>query len=75
MPGILRKKRESIEDGLRSGKPSSSRTKENIDRIRDLVRSNRRLIVRMIREELNLTLTIVRQIKEGSYFVGDNIKL
>ena len=54
--------RESIEDEPRSGRPSSSRTDENVDRIRDLVRSDRRLTVRMIGEELNLTHTTVHQI-------------
>jgi hypothetical protein len=52
--------RESIEDEPRSGRPS--RTDENVDRIRDLVRSDRRLTVRMIGEELNLTHTTVHQI-------------
>ena len=50
------------EDEPRSGRPSSSRTDENVDRIRDLVRSDRRLTVRMIGEELNLTHTTVHQI-------------
>lgn len=54
--------RESIEDEPRSGRPSSSRTAENVNRIRDLVRSDRRLTVRMIGEELNLTHTLVHQI-------------
>ncbi|KAJ8942839.1 hypothetical protein NQ318_022854 [Aromia moschata] len=35
--------RESNEDGPRSGKLSSSKTDENADRIRDIVRSDRRL--------------------------------
>lgn len=54
--------RESIEDEPRTGRPSSSRTDENVDRIRDLVRSDRRLTVRMIGEELNLSHTTVHQI-------------
>ncbi|XP_031338864.1 histone-lysine N-methyltransferase SETMAR-like [Photinus pyralis] len=54
--------RESIEDEPRSGSPSSARTDENVDRIRDLMRSDRRLTVRMIGEELNLTHTTVHQI-------------
>ncbi|KAJ8942555.1 hypothetical protein NQ318_021957, partial [Aromia moschata] len=39
--------RESIDES-RSGRPSSSKTVENVDRIRDLVRSDRRLTTRMI---------------------------
>ncbi|GFT53445.1 protein GVQW3 [Trichonephila clavipes] len=39
--------RESIEDEPRSGRPSVSKTAENDVRVRDLVRSDRRLTVRM----------------------------
>ncbi|CAK9815964.1 Protein GVQW3 [Anthophora plagiata] len=51
--------RESIQDEPRSGRSSSSRTDKNVDRIGDILRSDRRLIVRMIGEELNLTHTTV----------------
>ncbi|GFX73740.1 protein GVQW3 [Trichonephila clavipes] len=54
--------RESIEVEPRSGRPSVTKTAENVVRVRDLVRSNRRLTVRMIGEELNLNLTTVHQI-------------
>ncbi|GFS89993.1 protein GVQW3 [Trichonephila clavipes] len=54
--------RESIEDEPRSGRPSVSKTAENAVRVRDLVRSDRRLTVRMIGEELNLNQTTVHQI-------------
>ncbi|GFW14894.1 protein GVQW3 [Trichonephila clavipes] len=53
--------RESIEVEPRSGRPSVSKTAENVDRIRDLVHSDRRLTVRMIGEELNLNHTTVHQ--------------
>ncbi|GFU54563.1 protein GVQW3 [Trichonephila clavipes] len=58
--------RESIEDEPRSGRPSVSKTAENVVRIRDLVRSDRRLTVRMIREELNLNHTTVHQILKNA---------
>ncbi|GFV77680.1 protein GVQW3 [Trichonephila clavipes] len=45
--------RESVEDEPRSGRPSVSKTAENVVRVRDPVRSDRRLTVRMIGEELN----------------------
>ncbi|GFU75290.1 uncharacterized protein TNCV_4755491 [Trichonephila clavipes] len=54
--------RESIEDEPRSGRPSVSKPAENVVRVRDLVRSDRRLTVRMIGEELNLNHTTVHQI-------------
>ncbi|GFX72942.1 HTH_48 domain-containing protein [Trichonephila clavipes] len=56
------KGRESIENEPRSGRPSVSKTAENVVRVRDLVRSDRRLTVRMIGEELNLNYTTVHQI-------------
>ncbi|GFX57037.1 protein GVQW3 [Trichonephila clavipes] len=54
--------RESIEDEPRSGRPSVSKTTENIVLFRDLVRSDRCLTVRMIGEGLNLNHTTVHQI-------------
>ncbi|GFX16250.1 protein GVQW3 [Trichonephila clavipes] len=54
--------RESIENEPRSGRPSVSETAENVVRVQDLVRSDRRLTVRMIEEELNLNHTTVHQI-------------
>ncbi|GFY19602.1 HTH_Tnp_Tc3_2 domain-containing protein [Trichonephila clavipes] len=41
----IREGRESIEDKPRSGRPSVSKTAENVIRVRDLVRSDRRLTV------------------------------
>lgn len=55
--------RGSTEDEPRSGRPSSSRTDENVDRIRDVVRSDRLLTIRMLGEELNLTHAIVKIFK------------
>lgn len=54
--------KESMEDEPRSGRPSTARTDENVDRIRELVRSDRRLTIRMIGEQLNLSHTTVRQV-------------
>ncbi|GFW93994.1 RNA-directed DNA polymerase from mobile element jockey [Trichonephila clavipes] len=54
--------RESIADEPRSGRPSASKTTENVVRVRDLVRSDRRLTVRMIGQDLNLNHTTVHQI-------------
>ena len=54
--------REAIEDEPRSGRPSTAKTDENVIRVRDLVRSDRRLMVRMIGEQLGLTHTTVHHI-------------
>ena len=43
-----------MEDDHRSGRPSTSRTDENVERLRQKVRSDRRLTVRMIADELGM---------------------
>ena len=54
--------RESIKDEPRSGRHSTSKTVNNVEIVRALVRSDRRLTVRMIASELNLNHTTVHQI-------------
>ena len=46
--------REEVEDDHRSGRPSTSRTDKNVERVRQKVRSDRRLTVRMIADELGM---------------------
>jgi len=50
----FREGREDPKDDARSGRPSTSSGNKNIDRVRSLALSNRRLTVRMIAEELGL---------------------
>jgi hypothetical protein len=45
----------------RSGQPKTQRTDANVDRVRTLVRSDRRVGVRVIAEALNMNREIVRQ--------------
>jgi len=47
-------RRESVTDEERSGRPATSRTEENIQKFRQIVRENRRLTVRSIAEEVNI---------------------
>jgi len=47
-------RRESVTDEERSGEPATSRTEENIAKIRQIVRENRRLTVRSIAEQVNI---------------------
>jgi len=54
--------RESIEDEPRSGRHSTSKTDNNVGIVGALVRSDRRLTVRMIASELNLNHTTVHHI-------------
>ncbi len=48
--------RESTEDDERSGRPCSSRNQETVERVQALVRSDRRMTVKMIAESLNLSV-------------------
>ena len=44
--------REDVEDDSRSGRPSTSRTADNVESMKQMVRGDRRLTVRMIADEL-----------------------
>jgi len=46
--------REQVEDEPHVGRISTSKTDENVERVRSLVRSDHRLMLRMISSELNL---------------------
>jgi len=54
--------RESVTDEERSGPPATSRTEENIAKIRQIVHENSRLTVRSIAEQVNIDREIVRKI-------------
>jgi len=54
--------REQVEDEPLAGRLSSSKTNYNVERVRSLVRSYRRLTLRTIRSELNLNRFTVHQI-------------
>jgi len=56
------KGRESVTDEERSGQPSTSRTEENIAKVRQIVRENHRLTVRSIAEQVNIDRETVRKI-------------
>ena len=51
-----------MEDEPRAGSHSTSKTEDNVERVRSLVWSDRRLTLRMISCELNLTRFTVHQI-------------
>ena len=53
---------ESIKDELCSGRSSTSKTDNDVEKVRALVRSDCQLTVRMIASELNLNHTTVHQI-------------
>ena len=54
--------RESVTDEERSGRTATSRTEENIAKVRQIVRENRRLTVRSIVEQVNIDRETVRKI-------------
>jgi len=49
-----RRFKEEVEDDHRSGRPSTSRIEENVQRVREKVQSDRRLTIRMIADELDM---------------------
>jgi hypothetical protein len=54
--------RKNVQDDPRSGQPNTQRTDANVERVRTLVLSDRRLGVRVIAEEPNMNRETVRQI-------------
>ena len=54
--------KESVTDEERSGRPATSRTEENIAKICQIVRKNRRVTVRNIAEQVNIDKETIREI-------------
>jgi transposase len=54
--------RESVTDEESSGRPATSTSKENIAKVRQIVRENRQLCVRSIAEQANIDKDSVRRI-------------
>jgi len=54
-----------VQDDPRSGQPKTQRTDTNVDRVRTLVRSDRRICVIVIAEELNMNRETLKQIVKG----------
>jgi hypothetical protein len=51
-----------VQDDPKSGQPKTQRTDANVDRLRMLVGSDRKLVVRLTAEEFNKNRETVRQI-------------
>jgi len=54
--------RASVDSDPRSGRPSTSKTAENVERVRSAINKNRRLTVRELEEDLGIPKTIVSRI-------------
>jgi histone-lysine N-methyltransferase SETMAR len=54
--------RTSVDDDLRSGRPSTLKSDDNVAKVREFIRSNRRLTVREEAEEVNISKTVRHEI-------------
>ncbi|XP_033229780.1 protein GVQW3-like [Belonocnema kinseyi] len=54
--------RESINDYDRSGRPSTSKTNENVDKVRKILAENRKLTIRELTADLNIAYGSVQTI-------------
>ena len=59
--------REEIGDDQRPGRPSTSKTDANIEKVGGTVRQNRRLRIRSVAELINIDKETVRQILRNSF--------
>lgn len=53
---------EGVDDDLRSGRPTTSQTDENVTRVRDLLNSDRRMSVRLLADTVNIPKSVVHRI-------------
>ena len=58
----FKRRRESLEDDPRSGRPSRATTQENIDRIHQMVMNNRRLTIRHLANVISISRERVKNI-------------
>ena len=63
--------REQVEDEPHVGRPPTSKTDDNVERVRSLVRSDHRMTLRMISSELNLNRFTVHQILTQDLDMGN----
>ena len=54
--------RESVEDDERSGRPSTSKTDENINKVREILINNRKLTIRELTQDLNIAYGSIQDI-------------
>ena len=51
-----------VDDDPRSGRPSTSKTDDNVAKVRDVIRSNRRLTVRGVDKEVSISKSVCHEI-------------
>ena len=59
---MFQKGRTSVDDDPRSGQPSTSKTDDNVAKVREVIRSDRRLTVREVAEEVSISKTVCHEI-------------
>ena len=68
----FKQKQKDVHDNARSKEPKTQRTYVNVDRVRTLVSSDRRLCVQLIAEKLNTNKETVLQILEEDFGMRKN---
>ena len=63
----FREGREEIGDDQRPGRPSTSKTGANIEKVGEILRQNRRLSIRAVAELVNIDKETVRQILHNNF--------
>ncbi|GFU20670.1 protein GVQW3 [Trichonephila clavipes] len=58
----FKKDREEVADEPRSGRPTTARTEENVDRVREVLRTDRRLSIQQIPDTLHMSTFAVHGI-------------
>ena len=64
--------KEIVDDDARAGRPSTSRVDENIQRVHDMVKTNRRIIIRMIAKKLGISNDSVHIILKEDLHMRNN---
>jgi len=54
--------RTSVDDDPRSGRPSTSKSDDNVAKVREVIHSNRHLTVREVAEEVSISKTVCHEI-------------
>jgi len=58
----FKERRTSVDDDPRSGRPSTSKTDDNVAKALEVIHSNRHLTVREVAEEVNISKTVCHEI-------------
>ena len=58
--------RDLVEDEPQTGRPTTSKTDVNVEQVKSLVRSDRRLTIRLIAEQLNLNKSTVHDVLKNN---------